>query len=100
VDAVLLLPTEVFFKVVNYNCRLQTSSNSRKVFNVVNLLREIILQMHSMLSVQSVRNHPPCVQSVQHFVGIQLVGSCEDNYFIKFAQLLKELRRKGPGLED
>jgi hypothetical protein len=39
VDAVLLLPTEVFFKVVNYNCRLQTSANSRKVFNVVDLLR-------------------------------------------------------------
>jgi len=53
-----------------------------------------------VLSVKSVRNHPPCVQSVYHFVGIQLVSSCEDNYLVKFAKLLEELGGVGPGPEE
>ena len=51
VDAILLLPTEVFLQVVNDNCRLQAASYTRKVFDVVYLVREIILQVHSMLAV-------------------------------------------------
>lgn len=51
VDAILLLPTEVFLQVVNDNCRLQAASDTREVFYVVYLVREIILQVHSMLAV-------------------------------------------------
>ena len=51
VDAILLLPTEVFLQVVNDNCRLQAASYTREVFDVVYLVREIILQVHSMLAV-------------------------------------------------
>ena len=53
-DAILLLPTKVFFKVVNYNSRLQAAADTREVFNIVNLVREVILEVYSVLPVKSV----------------------------------------------
>ena len=51
VNTIFLLPTEVLLQVVNNNCWLQAAADTREVFNVVYLMREIILEVHSMLAI-------------------------------------------------
>jgi len=52
--------------------------------------------MHSVLPVQSMRNKALSVKSVQNLIGIVLVCSSENDYFIVLCHLAKELNAAWP----
>ena len=69
-NAVLFLPAEILFEVVDYYGSFQGPSQSAKVFDVVSLTGKVVLKMNSVLAIQAMCNQTLSVETVKNFVGI------------------------------
>jgi hypothetical protein len=103
VNAVLLLPAEILFEVVDYYGAFDGAAQTSQIFDVVSLAGEVILQMDRMLTIESVGNQTLCVEAVKNFVGVlnkilrngretyRLVCGGEDHDFVVAAEFEQEM---------
>ena len=93
------MPLKVLLQIVYYDGLGEVTPYAPQIFDQVQLMRAVILNVKHVLPIKAVSNDSLLVKFIQHLVRVGLVRCCENYQLKELAHFYEEIVGEGPRVE-